>query len=565
MSDREPAPAARQPAEASADITRAAAETTVGMTDAPEPRPRRRLAVNTAIFTVFTGLSRVAGLFREVAASAYFGTQGRFSAFTIAFQIPNLARSLVADSALTAAFVPVFTELLEQRRRREAFQLAGTLFVIITAGLGALTALFILLAQFIVPLFIGPTFSGQLVHLTIGLSQVMFPVVLLFALNGLVVGILNAYDHFSIPAIAPLVWNLVIIGCLIGMRHLFTGDGQIYAYAIGVLLGTVVQLLMALPMLRRIDFRLRPSFHWRDPRVRQVFALMIPVTIGLGILNFDIFLNDTLGSLISVQAPRSIDAAFRIYMLPQGMFSVALGTVLFPALSRAAARHDMNLLRQTMANGIRQIFLLLVPAAAITVALSTPIVRLLYQHGSFGSDSTNRVSLALFWYSFSMPFAGANALLARSFFSLQRPWLPTAIAAGSLVLNAAVSIGLYKPLGIAGPVLGTVIASASMSLGQALILRRRLHGIEGRTTLVAILKILIGAVVLAGVTVLVWKGLDALLGRSLLAQVLTVGVALGTGIAAYTLIVLALRLEEAHQIRRLLAGAYRSRIKSRFA
>lgn len=310
-------------------------------TDPAEPAPagptppRRRVAVNTLIFSVATGLSRIAGLVREVVASSYFGTRGSFSAFTLAFQVPNLVRSLFADAAISAAFVPVFTELLEQDRRADAFRLASTLFAVILAVLGAITALFILGAGVVMPLFTGH-FSPHLTQLTVGLSRVLFPIVVLLGLNGLTVGILNAYDHFSIPALAPLVWNAVIIGLLVVLKPRFHGDDQLYAYAIGVLIGTVVQFLMSLPVLVRLGFRLELNFDWRDPRIRQVFRLMLPVTIGLGVINFDLLINSSLGSLVSNQAPRAIDAAFRIYMLPQGMFSVALATVLFPALSRYA-------------------------------------------------------------------------------------------------------------------------------------------------------------------------------------------------------------------------------------
>src|SRR3954447_3651097 len=445
----------------------------------------RRIARNTAIFSAATGLSRIAGLVREVVASSYFATSGAFSAFTIAFQVPNRIRSLFADAALSAAFVPVFTELLEQGKRREAFRLAGNLFVLILAILGAITAFFILAAGVVMPLFTGDQFSAELDQLTVGLSRVLFPIVVLLGLNGLVVGILNAYEHFTIPAIAPLVWNVIIIVLLVVLKPFFHGDDQLYAYAIGVLIGTVVQLLMSLPVLRHIDFRFEFNVDWRDERVRRVLALMLPVTIGLGVINFDLLINSSLGSLVSDQAPRAIDAAFRIYMLPQGMFSVAVATVLFPALSRLAARRDFNGLRHTAANGIRQITMLLLPSAVFCAVLATPIVRLIYQHGNFGTSSTEQVSEALFWFSFSLPFAGINLLLTRSFFSLQRPWIPTALATGNLVVNAGVSLALYKPYGIAGLVIGTAVASLGMTLGQGFLLRRRLGEIEVRATVVA--------------------------------------------------------------------------------
>src|SRR4051812_13056514 len=513
----------------------------------------RRIARNTAIFSAATGLSRIAGLVREVVASSYFATSGAFSAFTIAFQVPNLVRSLFADAALSAAFVPVFTELLEQGKRREAFRLAGNLLVLILAILGALTAFFILAAGVVMPLFTGDQFSAELDHLTVGLSRVLFPIVVLLGVNGLVVGILNTYEHFAIPAIAPLVWNVIIIVPLVVTRPFFHGDNQLYAYAIGVLLGTVVQLGMALPVLRHIDFRFELNVDWRDERVRRVFQLMLPVTIGLGVINFDLLINSSLGSLVSDQAPRAIDAAFRIYMLPQGMFSVALATVLFPALSRLAARGDYAGLRATAANGVRQIVLLLLPAAVFTGVLATPIVRLIYQHGAFGTGSTDQVSEALFWFSFSLPFAGVNLLLTRAFFSLQRPWIPTILAAANLVINAAVSLALYKPYGIAGLVIGTAVASAGMTITQAFALRRALQGrLDGRATVAASVAIGVASALLGLVAYVAWAALDAIFGRGLIGQLISVGGAIAAGTAAYLAAVSWMDLPEARQVRRLI-------------
>jgi len=522
-----------------------------------DPRPRR-LARNTAIFSIATGLSRIAGLAREVIASSYFGTSGPFSAFTIAFQVPNLVRSLFADAALSAAFVPVFMEHIAHGRRRDAARLAATLLFVMLAALGAITALFIVFAGVIMPLFTGDQFTAQLDQLTIGLSRVLFPIVLLLGINGLVVGILNSYEHFAIPAIAPLVWNVVIVVVLVAIKPLFHGQNEMYAYAIGVLAGTTVQLLMSLPMLPRVGFHFEWAFDWRDPHVARVFRLMLPVTIGLGVINFDLLINSSLGTLVSDQAPRAIDAAFRIYMLPQGMFSVALATVLFPTLSRFAAMHDLPGLRRTMASGARQIYLLLIPAAVFTAVLATPIVRLVYERGDFGAHSTELVSSALFWFSFSLPFAGVNLLLTRTFFSLQRPWIPTALAVGNMAIDVAVSVALYKPLGIPGLVLGTVAGNVAMTLGQTWRLRGLLHGsLEGRRTLIAVAQMCAASALLGLVSYGVWRGLDEALGRSLLAQIVSVGAALAAGVGVYVGAVLALRISEAQQIRALVAGRFK--------
>jgi putative peptidoglycan lipid II flippase len=530
---------------------------------APPPTTSgRAVARNTAIFSIATGLSRIAGLVREIVASSYFATSGAFSAFTIAFQVPNVLRSLFADAALSAAFVPVFTELLEQGRRKDAFRLASTLFFLILTVLGAIMAVFVVAAPVVMPLFTGDTFSAQLDQLTVGLSRVLFPVVVLLGLNGLLVGILNAYDHFTIPALSPLVWNLVIVACLIASNQILSGDEQLYGYAVGILAGTAVQFAMALPQLSRLGFRLQVSFHFRDPRVRQVLLLMLPVTIGLGLINFNLLINSTLGSLVSDQAARAIDAAFRIYMLPQGMFSVAIATVLFPALSRLAARKDLDGLRALTANGMRQVFLLLLPAAAATLALATPITRLIYQHGAFGPGSTELVSSALFWFSFSLPFSGVNLLLTRTFFSLQRPWITTGIAALNLGVNVAVSVALYKPFGIPGIVVGTAASSAAMTFAQMHYLRRELHGrLEGRRTAADVAKMLVASALLAAVSYGTWKVLDEALGRGLLGQIVSVGGGLTLGAVAYGLTVHLMRIPEARQIERLLAGRLLGRDK----
>jgi putative peptidoglycan lipid II flippase len=518
------------------------------------------MARNTAIFSVLTGFSRIAGLVREIVASSYFATSGAFSAFTIAFQVPNVVRSLFADAALSAAFVPVFTELLEHKRRQEAFRLASTLVLLIVTVLGAITVLFVAAAGILVPLFVGDRLA-PVEDLTVGLSRVLFPVVLILGLNGLLVGILNAYDHFSIPALSPLVWNAVIIAFLVASHQVLDGDDELYGYAVGVLAGTAVQLAMAAPVLRRLGFRFTFAGalgELGDQRVRRVLALMLPVTIGLGLINLNLLVNSVLGGLVSEAAPRAIDAAFRIYMLPQGIFSVAIATVLFPALSRLAARRDFDGLRGLVGNGMRQVLLLLVPAAAATLVLATPITRLIYEHGAFGPDSTELVAEALLWFSFSLPTSGVNLLLTRTFFSLQRPWITTAIASLNLAVNAGVSIALYEPFGIAGIVVGTAAGSLAMTLGQAYYLRRELAGrLEARETLVALAGMLVAAAALAGVAYGVWWGLDEVLGRGLAAQVVSVCGGLAAGGTAYVGLVLAMRIPEAHQILRLVAGRLR--------
>ncbi len=521
---------------------------------AGEPAPGRqagRIARSTAFFSVATAASRITGLGREVVAAGIYGINGPVSAFTIAFQVPNLVRSLFADAALQPAFVPVFTEQLQEKNYREAFRLASTLLLIVTMVLGVLTALFVVIAPVIMPLF-APGFKGELLDLTITLSQILFPILILLGLSGVVVGILNSYDRFGAFAIAPLFWNLTIILVLVLLVPAFHGNDRIYAYAIAIVVGTLVQLLIPVFDLRNTPFRFTWSFEWRHPGVRRVLLLMLPVTISLGLINFNMLINSFFGSLVSDEAPAAIDKAFRIYQLPQGIFSVAIATVLFPTLARFANLGEIDNLRATMANGMRQILFVLLPAAAAVLALSEPMIRLIYQRGAFDPAQTTLVATALFWFAFSLPTNGVYLLQTRTFFSLQRPWLATGLAGLDLVVSALAAALLYKPFGVGGIVAGTGIGTTAAVIAQAVVLRRHFNGLELDRLLSTTLRILVASAALALVGYGVWNTLNQALGEGTFAQIASLGLGLGTGAAVYLGLAKLLRIAELEQIMRLL-------------
>jgi putative peptidoglycan lipid II flippase len=486
-----------------------------------------------------------------VVAASYYGISGPMSAFTIAFQVPNLVRSLFADAALQPAFVPVFTEQLEEKNYREAFRLASTLLLIVTMVLGAITALFVVIAPVVMPLF-APGFKGEILDLTVTLSQILFPILILLGISGVVVGILNSYDRFGAFAIAPLFWNLTIIVVLVLLIPAFHGNDRIYAYAIGILAGTLVQLLIPVWDLRHTPFKFNWSFEWRHPGVRRVLLLMLPVTISLGLINFNMLINSFFGSLVSDQAPAGIDKAFRIYQLPQGIFSVAIATVLFPTLARFANRGEIDNLRATMANGMRQILFVLLPAAAAILALSDPMIRLVYQRGAFDPAQTALVATALFWFAFSLPTNGLYLLQTRTFLSLQRPWMATGIAGLDLVVSTLAALALYKPFGVGGIVAGTGIGTTAAAVVQVVVLRHEFGGLELDRLLSTSLRIVVASAALAAVGYGVWDVLDQALGRGLIAQIVSLGGGLAAGALTYLALAKLLRIAEMEQIMRLL-------------
>jgi putative peptidoglycan lipid II flippase len=505
--------------------------------EAPEPEVRppeegAGLAVSTAIFGLATALSRVLGLVREVVAASYFGASGKINAFTVAFQIPNLVRALVADAALSSAFVPVFSELLEKGERKRAWRVASTLFWLMLLGLSALTAFFILVAPHVIGIFGNP---GDDRSLAVGLSRVLFPIVALLGVSGIVVGILNSYDHFTVPAISPVFWNLaIILGLAIGVPRAHTPDSKLYVYAGAILVATIVQVFLPMPWLRGRDGRLQLVLDWRDPAVARVFKLMVPVTLGLGLINVNAVIDTFFASrLIDANlAPTAIQKAFLVYMLPQGMFSVAIATVLFPTLSRFAARGDLIGFRTTTSSGLRQIAFLLVPTAVVSAVLAEPIIRILYQHGHWRPQDTPVVAGALAAFSAGLLFNGEMLLLNRAFFSLQSNWIPTAIALGNLFLNALLDLALYR-VGVWGIPLGTAICNIAGTWALLVLLRRRLGRIDGGALLSSTVRIVVAAALAGGIARLLWRLLDSALGRSFPAQVVSVGVPLAAATLAY--------------------------------
>jgi len=490
----------------------------------------RRLAFSTAIFSAATGLSRLLGLLREIVAANYFGARGPINAFTVAFQIPNLVRALVADAALSSAFVPVFSELLEKGEKARAWRVASTVFWLFLLMVGGLTALFILAAPILMP-----PLTDAYDDLTVTLSQILFPIVVLLGLFGIVTGILNSYEQFSIPALTPVFWNLAIIaGLVIGVPRADSDSGKLYVYAGSIVVGTLIQLLLPLPWLRGLDGRLRLALDVRDPAVKQVFKLMIPVMLGLGLINVNAVIGTVFASKLidPTIAPNAIDKAFRVYMLPQGMFSVAVATVLYPSLARLAARGDLAGFRATVSTGLRQINFMLVPAGVVSIVLAEPIVRLLYERGAFEPDQTRVVAGALAAFSIGLTFNGMMLMLNRGFFSLQAPWVPTLVALAVVVLNTALYFAFYR-VGTWGIPLAISLANIAGVAMLFVALRRRAGRLDLTTTIRSFVRVAAASAALGAVSFGIWWALDGALGRSFPAQTLSLGTALLAGGAVY--------------------------------
>jgi putative peptidoglycan lipid II flippase len=523
-----------QALDAEGQATAFAATTPVSVADEQHEEVGRGLARSGVIFAIATGISRVIGLVREIAQAAIFGIAGPVNAFEIAFLIPNTVRSLVADSALSAAFVPVFSDLLVKGERKRAWRVASSIFWLMLLGLGGLTALFLVIAPLVMAIFgYGP--HDQFGKLAAGLARVLFPLVLILGLTGIVVGILNSYDHFTVPALSPVLWNLIILlGLGLGVHGTSSDSTRLYIYAVSILVATIAQFLLPLPWLRGLDGQLHMVIDIHDPAVKRVFRLMVPVTIGLGLININAVIDQLFAThyLDKTLAPAAIVRAFRLYMLPQGVFSVAVATVLFPLMSRHASRGDWNGFRHTMSTGLRLICFLLLPASAAAAVLASPIVRLLYQHGNFTAPDTPIVAACLAAFALGLTFNGTMLMLNRGFFSLQSPWIPSWVAFGNLGLNAVLDAVFYR-FGIWGIPLSTSLVNIAGTGALLIFFRRRMGGFGLRETGRSFLLVAVASAVLAAVAWWSWHLLDSGLGRSLAAQIVSLGLGLALGCAAF--------------------------------
>jgi putative peptidoglycan lipid II flippase len=282
-----------------------------------------------------------------------------------------------------------------------------------------------------------------------------------------------------------------------------------------------------------------------------VLVLMLPVTLGLGLINVNLTVDTIFATLVSDQAPRAIDAAFRLYLLPQGVFSVAIATVLFPTISRLAARDDTEGMRMVIARGLRQIFFMLLPASAFLLVLSEPVVRLVFQRGEFDAQSTSLTAEALLFFSIGLAFNGASLLVLRAFFSLQLPWLATKVAALGVVLNAVLDVLLYGPMGVGGIPLATSIASIVTFAVMIWLLDRQLGGLHRAWVTDGAVRSLVASGVSAAFAWSTWRVLDDLLGRSTLAQVVSVGGAMIAATAGYLAAARAFEMRELRELSRL--------------
>lgn len=453
----------------------------------------RHLVTSTGIVMFFFVLSRALGLVREIAISYQFGTSAQLDAYIAAFRVPDLLFNLVAGGALASAFIPPFSKLLTGGDLRGGWRLASqviNLVFVIAAGLCVLAALF---AEPIVRVSVGVGFTPGQQALTASLMRIMLLTPAVFAVSGIVMGILNAQNEFTLPAAAPAVYNLSIIA---GALLLAPRIG-IYGLAIGVVAGAFLHLLVQVPWLirRRMQYTARLGID--DARVREVVRLVIPRTFGIAAVQLNFLVNTILASTLVAGSLAALNYAFLLILLPIGVIAQSIATVLFPMFSRLFALQDRDGLRRAFSTGFRVTLFLTVPATVGLMLLARPIIEILLQRGAFTAESTNMTLAALELFAVGLFAHAGLETITRTFYAMHDTATPVRISIASVALNIVLSLLLIGPLKQGGLALANSIATILEMFVLLYLLRPRLQGIDGPTLARSTVKMVLGAVVMA--------------------------------------------------------------------
>jgi putative peptidoglycan lipid II flippase len=492
-------------------------------------------------------LSRILGLVREQVLAALFGAGYSIDAFVVAFRIPNLLRDLFAEGALSTAFVTVFTHHDQRLGPERTWRLANNVIASLAILVGGISLLGMLFSPQLVDLM-APDFGlvpGKL-QLTWAMTRIMFPFLLLVSLAAVVMGILNTKEKFFIPALSSSFFNLgsILVGVGLALLLPHFGYSAIVGMAWGTLAGGLMQLLIQIPQLRRVGFRLKLVVDWRDAGLRQIFRLMLPAVIGLSASQINIFINTFYASSCQQGSVSWLNYAYRLVHLPQGLFGVALSVATLPMVSRFAAHRNLPAMKEAFSSSLSLAMLLALPAAAGLIALANPICAVIFQHGRFSTWDTHQTAAAVILYSLGLFAFAAVKIIVPVFYALDDTKIPVmgsfiTVAVNILIINLTITTLSHRAIA-----LSTSLSMMVNLLFLGAMLYRKVEGYALKDLLVTLVKVT-GAAAIMGLVVWGFYSLAiAWLGKSLFREILALGASIFLGMALYLALIFPLKIPE---------------------
>jgi putative peptidoglycan lipid II flippase len=463
----------------------------------PEQDQKKRIMRSTLAVAVPTVISRIMGYFRDVLQAYFLGTSGSADAFTIAYVIPNLLRRLTGEGAMTAAFVPVFTQLKEEKKKEEIWKFANCFFYDLTLIMASLTVLGILLAPVLVKVIaIGFGSVPGKWELTIILTRIMFPYMFLISLAALAMAILNSFRKFFIPAFTPVLFNLSII--TVALLFANKAEEPAYIFAAGVVIGGVSQLAFQVPLLWKKGMRFKFGLSFTHPAVKKVAKLMVPGIFGVGISQINFALSRMLASSLEEGSVSSLYYAGRIQELTLGVFSIALSIALLPTFSELVAKKDIPSMKRMLVFSTKLIVFVTVPAMVGLLILNRHIIEVLFQRGAFDAQSTAMSAACLFYFALGLPFLSGVKIFAPAFYSLKDTRTPVIVAFFVMISYITMSLVLMGPMRVAGIALALSLSTLINFVCLFILLERKIGKVDKKSIFFSALKSILFAAVMGG-------------------------------------------------------------------
>jgi len=447
--------------------------------------------------SIITMISRVMGYIRDAVSAALLGVGMVSDAFFVAFRIPNLLRNLLAEGALSSAFVPVFTEYLEKKRKEDVWNLAANILTLLTLLLIVITVIGVLFAEYIVKI-IAPGFSNDIAkfNLTVELTRYLFPFILFVSIAALFLGILNSLKKFSIPAFAPVILNISMIcsGLFLCPALGDTPEKQVWGWVIGALFGAFLEIVIQLIPAIKSGFKLKFFIDLKEKGLQKIIKLMIPATIGQSVTQINLLVNTILASLLTQGSVTYLYYGNRLMQLPFGVFGVAIATVSFTYISQCAARKDYVGLGNIIHSSLKQAFFIVLPASAGLIFLSLPINALLFHYGRFEyADTINTAKASIMYCIGIFAFSGIK-ILTQVFYSIEKPDIAVKISVFSMILNVILSIILMFPFKYLGLALAASIAGIIQFFILYYFVNKFIGNLKTKDLLIFSFKILIASI-----------------------------------------------------------------------
>ena len=502
-------------------------------------------------------LSRLLGLVREMVIANQFGAGGLVSAYGVAFNLPDLLYFLLSSGALSSAFIPVFTEYWtkgETDKAWEVFSIIGTLIFLVLA---VLIIAFEIFAPQLVPL-VAPGFARQhrdLLAITIYLTRIVLPAQMFFFIGGLIIGTLYSRQHFVAPALGPIIYNIGIISGGVFFASKLGISSLMWGALVGAFIGNCLLQILA---VRRLGVTFKPSLNLSHPGVKKVGKLALPVLLGLSLPYVNVIFNRWFATYLEEGAVAALNYANRLMQMPLGVFAQASAVALFPTLAEQAARKEMDQLRASVNFGLRGIFLLTVPSSVLMIVLATPIVRMLFQHGQFTSADAPYVGYALAMYSIGIAAWSGQAIVTRGFYAMQDTVVPVVVGTIMTFVFIPMNWLFMRPLGHGGLALATSVAAILNMVILLELLRRRLGGLNGGLIMRSFTKVCASSAVAGGVAWMVFHAVSRVINPNTpMGSLVGVVASLGLALLAYISMIVALRVDEAREVWRILSARLR--------